>query len=207
MTNSVFNGKRISPSDLTRYMMDSYNCSNPFVVDQKNIIGFPSLLQRDYGAPQDCTLVSITSIVNYFTKLKLDPEDIYDYVEQVAKGYFYNGNSYGTIPVFINSIFNKVNAKFGLSKKSKSGYGKGVGYNIAKIKEQINKNNPMILNISSDGRGYYKNHSVVIIGYLTYQIDSGKQVHLITVYDNWSKNYSYVDYNKLCAASSINYLI
>lgn len=204
---AFFDGKRILQPNLSIYIKNYYNCSNPFIAEQKIINNFPSLLQKDYGAPQDCTLVSITSIVNYLTNLKHDPEDIYEYTEEIAKGYFYNGNSYGTIPIFVNNIFNKVIAKFNLQKRPKSGYMKNVGYNIHKIKQQIYNGNPVILNIQNDGRNYYKNHSVVIVGFTTYQIDNGQQIHMLTIYDNWAKEYSCVDYNRLCSISSINYLI
>jgi hypothetical protein len=62
------------------------------------------------------------------------------------------------------------------------------------------------LNIHNDGRDYYKNHSVVVVGFVTYQIDGGKQIHMIAVYDNWTNSIGYVDYQKLSKISSVNYL-
>lgn len=198
---------RISQSFLLPYVKTQYNCANPFIAESKMITNFPSLLQKNFGAPQDCTLVSITSIVDYFENLKLDPEDIYEYVEKVAKGFCYNGNSWGTIPIFICTIFNKVCKHFGLQKKCKHGYMKNVGFNISTIKQNIYNKNPLILNIHNDGRDYYKNHSVVVVGFVTYQIDGGKQIHMIAVYDNWTNSIGYVDYQKLSKISSVNYLI
>jgi len=56
----------------------------------------------------------------------------------------------------------------------------------------------MLLNMLNDGTGYYKGHTVLIIGYLELKND-----FLLIVLDNWNKDISYIDYNKLSTISSI----
>lgn len=57
----------------------------------------------------------------------------------------------------------------------------------------------MLLNLWNDGRNYYKNHSVLIIGYKITENND----FILTIYDNWYKHNSYIDYNKLSIISSI----
>ena len=61
----------------------------------------------------------------------------------------------------------------------------------------------------NDGRNYYKNHSIVILGYETFRLkaDDGKikNVDMLIIYDNWSKNIGYVDYDLVSEISCINY--
>ena len=49
-----------------------------------------------------------------------------------------------------------------------------------------------------DGLEYYKNHSVLIVGYLQ-TVDK----KMLVIYDNWFKSVSYIDYDKLSVISSI----
>ena len=63
----------------------------------------------------------------------------------------------------------------------------------------------MILSINKDGRDYYNNHSITIIGYLIYQVDNAFEPMLL-VYDNWNTQACVVDYKALSMISSINYM-
>ena len=58
----------------------------------------------------------------------------------------------------------------------------------------------------SDGRNYYSNHSVLIVGYREYPLNNSKKaIRFLIVQDNWNKNVSFIDYDKLSIVSSINY--
>ena len=52
-----------------------------------------------------------------------------------------------------------------------------------------------------DGRGYYKDHSVTIIGAEEYE-----QGRFLLVLDNWHETVSLIDYDKLWIISSINWI-
>ena len=63
---------------------------------------------------------------------------------------------------------------------------------------------PIILSMKNDGRNYYVNHTVTVMGYIMVRVGN-RTVPILQVLDNWTKLISYIDYNKLSAISSINF--
>lgn len=175
-----------------------YQVNSLELLDYKKLPVVP-FLQKDYGEANDCTLVSIASILYYLKKGTV--EENYSKIEKIAKKYFYNGKTYGTLPIFIKQIFQTI-----ANRKAKSIYLKSIGFLFSQIQEQIDKNNPVILNLMDDGIGKYKNHSVVIIGYAVYKINNNKIIPILLINDNWSKETQYILYDKLSTISSIVYL-
>lgn len=127
-------------------------------------------------------------------------------VREYAKDYFYT-DKLGTIPVFARTIFNKSLKALDINYKVKSYYLKNIGFNLNTIKKSLNKNIPVVFSVTNDGRNYYKAHSITIVGYETFKLEKEgivpKEVTMLIVYDNWSKIYSYVDYDKVSILSSI----
>lgn len=189
----------INDNNLQAYILKEYGDTSHLAVKKNYIQGIKPLLQNDYGEDQDCSLTSITTVVSYY-KPQLQIQFIYDQVEKIAKKFLYKGNR-GTPTITMNVIFNKVLQLFQINLKSHNGYIKNLGYNYVGIKNLINKNRPTLLSLSKDGRNFYANHTVLVIGY--YEIDKAK---MIAIYDNWYKQISYIDYNKLAIISGINYL-
>lgn len=161
------------------------------------IIGYPALLQADYGGKNDCTLTSITALCCYekiFPNLSV--EEVYDKVDELCKKLKMDTNKHGVIP-FLNNYLIKNITKLESTQK----YLKNIGFNWKTIKTQIDKSNPILLSLYKDGREYYKNHTVSVIGYVEYE-----KAKMLIIYDNWYKSFSYIDYNKLSTICSINYL-
>lgn len=158
----------------------------------KKSLGGKALLQRNYGKALDCTITSLAFLFGV---------DKYDAIEKIAEKHGYNGETCGTNPLAIRNIMKECCKKFGIRATCYSSYGKGVAYNYAKIKQIVNSYNPILLNLWKDGRDYYKNHTITIIGYEEYE--NGK---FLIVYDNWSLSASLVDYDKLSIISSINWM-
>ena len=199
-----FNKKRLHTANVEEYLKKKYNATT---VKQSSfkVLNIAPLVQNDYGEANDCTLTSITTCVNYYTGSQNDINAIYNYVEKIAKKYGYRGNM-GTFPLFIQCIYNEVLKKFPCSKKKTAqGYLKGVGFNFNTLKNIINKQNPIVLSINNDGRNYYQNHSITIVGYRTYKIDNKHTANMLVVYDNWYKQESLLDYDILPVIASINY--
>lgn len=196
------NIKKITASNIKEYVDKNYGSSAIETID-KQISRFVPLLQKDYGGKNDCTLTCITAIINHITNKEHHVTSIYDNVEKIAKKYFYHGEI-GTSYFAIRTIFNKSLNKY-CSKNSQVGYLKNVGYNQNMITSQIDKNNPIILTMLSDGLGYYKKHSVVVIGYRVYSVNRTKKTFL-KIYDNWSRQISYLDYEKISSVSVLHYL-
>lgn len=198
----IFDRQRLGNNNLMEYLTDIMG-AKPKQVEHKALRGFTSLLQKDYGGRLDCTLTSLT-MVEYFKHPDYTPWELYDDIENIAKKYFYSPSIYGTIPIFIKSIHENIKTQLSDNSKTYFKFIKNITYNIDTIKKCINKNTPVILSMMNDGRNYYKNHSVVIIGYSTYEINNTTKDILI-IYDNWSNMISYIDYSRLPTLTAINY--
>lgn len=200
-----FNSTRISETNLVEYLHAKYPKATNFIFGAPvRLTSVPQLLQRDYGKALDCTLTSITAVMMYYLPQKGDNE-IYDVVEKTAGKYFYNGDKWGTIPVFTRSIMKEVAKHFGLKQKIHSSYFNGIGFSFNSIKKMIGKNIPVIINIFKDGRKYYDDHSITVTGYREVMVDNKTRRFLI-VQDNWAKDYSYLDFDCLGMIASLNYI-
>lgn len=186
----MFEGTRLSNMNIGQYV----NSKKFYPVVINNI---QSLLQDNYGEANDCTLTSITTVIHYFLSQE-GTYDIYKNVEKIARKHGYFG-SYGTPSLMIPCVYQKSLNKYSISKKVKTFYLKDIGYTFEQIKKEIANHNPILLNLWKDGRNYYKNHTVLIVGYL--EINNYK---LLVVYDNWSLGMSYIDYSLLSTTSSIS---
>lgn len=193
---------RIDQKNLKDYLKKTYG-GNPVRQHQRILDNFTPLLQKDYGGENDCTLTSMTAIVNFLSKGKHQVQDIYKCVEKYALKYFYTGDN-GTPTITTRKIFEEISKVYKLSKPEAK-YGKDLGYTFANIKKQIGYNNPMILSMNSDGKNYYKNHSITVVGFEIWKVGN-KEVHMIAVYDNWYSSISYVDYDKISIISTIHYI-
>ena len=194
---------RLTENNLNKYLVENYG--GPMLREKKVIIeGIQPLLQKNYGEAYDCTLTSITTIISWLDPT-LDIQTIYDKVESIAKKYLYNGSKTGTMPIFIQPIFNQSLEYFNINKTTKFRYFKKIFFDFEFIQKQIDNNNPLILSLLTDGRDYYKNHSITIIGYSRIQTENRNLAKMLLVYDNWSKEISYIDYNKLSIISGINF--
>lgn len=205
VTPKNYNKKRLTAQNIEEYLLEKWKAKKVSQLSSKKIDNITPLLQKDYGGELDCTLTSITTCIHYYTKEQHDVNIIYNYVEKVAKKYFYRGHL-GTNPIFIKQIYDEVLKHFTNTKRKVSvgKLGKCLSFNFNTIKQAIDKNIPVIISIVDDGRNYYKSHSITIIGYATYKVDK-QQVKVVMVYDNWSKVISYVDYDALSIMCCINY--
>ena len=158
----------------------------------RKLISLKGLLQKNYGKRLDCTLTSLACIFG---------ERYYGDIEKIAEKYGYNGDKWGTNPLAVKAIMREFMRRWGVPGKVKSAYGKGVGWTWHAVKDIVSRNIPIVLNLWKDGRGYYKDHSVVIIGAEEYE-----QARFLLVLDNWHETVSLIDYGKLCIISSINYI-
>lgn len=184
--------------NLAQYIKTLYGSQTLKFIQGKRL-SFQPFLQNDYGKNNDCTLTSIASILHYYGYGEMD--FLYPKVEEIAEAHMYNGDTYGTLPIFISKIFSEA-----AGHKARSKYFKNIGFNFNLIKNLIDRDKPIILNLHDDGVGKYKDHSVTVFGYTIHQIDGGKNIFTLLIYDNWSKEIRWVIYNKLSMISSITYL-
>ena len=64
-----------------------------------------------------------------------------------------------------------------------------------------------MLSMYKDGRDFYNDHSITVIGYGEYKVDSKHAAHMLKVYDNWYKEMCYDDYDLIHLFSSIHYYL
>ena len=191
----MFEKQRISDSNIKAYLgtIDA-PC-------KKWIPSIPQLLQNDYGESCDCTLTSITAVIKFF-RPQYNVEEIYNWVEKIAKAYGYKGDK-GTNYLVIRTVYRKSLQGFGINDYiPQSRYLKGLCYDYEIIKREIDYNKPVLLNLWKDGRDFYKNHTVLITGYC--YINNKR---MLMIQDNWYRTISYIDYDLLSAFSSVQTLI
>lgn len=145
-----------------------------------------ALLQNDYTGDNDCTVTAIACALCL----------PYDEVLPVATKYGYTSKK-GTNPFKVRNIMQEIISN---SYVAKSAYGKGFGCTLKKL-EIILKTTPIVLNLWNDGRNYYKNHSVVIVG-----VDVYAHGVFLRIYDGWHLETSLIDYKKLSAIMSIHWV-
>ena len=190
---------------LLEYLHEEYQFFDIKSVKVNQLTDIKPLLQNDFGGeenPNDCTLTAITTILTKYCSKS--PSEIYDVVLKHAKKYFYTGKI-GTQPPVMRTIMNKAAAELGVKKRAVVRYGKNISFNFAGIKQHIDEGRPMMLSIFKDGREWYDNHSVTIIGYAEYKLDGKKTVRMLKIYDNWYAEVMYVNYELMHMFSSIHY--
>ena len=155
-------------------------------------LGGDALLQRNLGGAQNCTITSLAFLFG---------AERYGEIERLAlhRGYFPKWR--GTNPFFIRAIMYRCRRRFGVSAHCRVAYGKGVMFTYRRIQRIIDGGEYLLLNLLRDGRGYYRDHTVTVIGYEEYE-----HARFLLLYDNWNAAVSYLDYDKLSPIASINWL-
>ena len=189
----MFEKQRLSNNNIRKYV-NSIEAPIKYYIP-----GVPQLLQNDYGEACDCTLTSITAVIK-FMRPEYNVQEIYNWVEKIARAYGYRGD-HGTNYLVIRTVYKKSLQGFGIKNLPSSHYLKGLCYDYELIKHEIDKNMPILLNFWKDGRDFYKNHTVLIVGY--YYTQNHK---MLIIQDNWYRDFSYIDYNLLSTISSVQTL-
>lgn len=205
--NSKYNKKRINESNIKEYLLEKFSGAKEISSIKRNVIELDAFLQSNFGERNDgdCTLTSLMTMIYYHSKKTIDYNLIYTTVRSFATKHFFNSKT-GTIPFFIKSIFDKSLKALNIrTLNTKAAMVKGIGFNLNTIKKAIDYKKPVAFSIFNDGRNYYCNHTITIVGYEIFKIDNKKQYTMLLAYDNWSKKLSYVDYNLVSSISSINY--
>ena len=158
----------------------------------RQLIPLQPLLQRNYGEELDCTITSMACIFG---------EKYYGVIELIARSYGYDGDMRGTNPLTVRRIMAEFMDCSHMTGTARSAYGKGIGWRWATVKRLVSRQTPVILNLWNDGRGYYHDHTVTVIGVEEYRKD-----RFLLVLDNWNESISLIDYRKLSTISSINWV-
>lgn len=180
-------------TNIPKYFMEQYGekgvlikRGHPVIMNQK------SMEQISGRRTRNCSVVAVTRVIDYYrTRLKWTnvPEDItqlYKVVEEVAEAYGYTDKR-GTVPLFIAGITREVLKQYGIKAKCRGHYIFSFERHVVK---EIEAGRPVIMNIA---RGYYKDHTIVVTGYLVYKV--GNKVRpMLKVIDGWKSGIHYLDY-------------
>ena len=158
----------------------------------RQVIPMQPLLQRNYGEELDCTITSMACIFG---------EKYYGQIEAIARRYGYDGEKRGTNPLTVRRIMADFLRAHHMTGTARSGYVKGICWRWDTVKRLIARQTTVILNLWDDGRGYYHDHTVTVIGVEEYRKD-----RFLLVLDNWNESISLIDYRKLSTISSINWV-
>ena len=204
MAHFVLRRWPIGNERLLEYLHEEYTFSDIRSVKINQLSNIKPLLQENFGKADDldCTLTSITTILTYYCNKT--PQEIYDVVLKYASKFCYTERT-GTQPPAMRTIMNKAAKELGVNKKAFVRYGKNISFNFAGIKQHIDQGRPLMLSMFKDGRQWYEDHSVTIIGYAEHKLDGKKTVRMLKVYDNWYPEVMYVNYELMHMFSSIHY--
>lgn len=202
--NRLRGNNPIEASRLDDYVKKEYPDYNVTDVKKVSLENYTPLRQGDYKGKLNCSITSITASIYYYTGGKYHIEDIYRYVSIIARVFGYTDRLWGTLSFTIMPVYAIVKYHYKVRQKSGCGFLKNIGYGAGRIISHINSGSPVLLNMFSDGRRCYHNHTVTITGYKIY-FSGNEQKLFLLLNDNWSKEERALDYSKLNIISSINY--
>lgn len=161
------------------------------VIHSRINAGVP-LLQNEYGQKNNCTITSLSYLFG--------PAN-YNLIEAIAKRFGYRGEKRGTNPFVIKWIMRNMIRERRQPQRARAAYMKGVGVTWRKCVALSDASISFLLNLHRDGRGHYSDHTVTVVGYAEYE--NGR---FLVVYDNWAREESLIDYDKLSVFCSINWM-
>jgi len=185
-------------NDIPTYLSNRYGGTVSY--SSGKMLSTSNFTMSQLGSGGICSLTAITRILVYYrtqgyTKIDSTKEAVYKKVRAKAINYGFTDAS-GTFPTRINNIAQDVLRDYGY----KNSYSQGIYVWSfgGQVKNEINANRPVIMNIA---RGYYGNHSVTVNGYKIYKtahkvffMTTYNTHNMIAVYDGWTTGQRYIDY-------------
>lgn len=168
----------------------------------------------------NCSLGAITRVLDYrrnrgYSRIPGSYNVIYNDVLQNAK-VSKSFKESGSLPFGIDTgtLFWRIDdvAKYTLNiydyrtnklinfKKYDFFVGNAYGASFERAKAQLDKAQPIIINISY---GTYANHSVTGTGYMQFETISGETLNFLQVYDGWNTVPMYINYNQMIEENKI----
>lgn len=208
--------KPLTDNNLKNYLIsNNLDYTNLNILERKTLLIKPLLIEDFSSLKGDDAFISLITCANYFTPHEITEKDLYDLSKQIyARIYEKPSPSGKIVPSFIESIYDEILKYYNIPHFSpRTKYINNIGFNFKKIKTIIDQGTPIILTMLSDGRNYYKNHSVVVFGYTVFEmkpvysslLDKDKKINILMVYDGWSKSVRYIDLKLINPISCIVY--
>lgn len=210
-----YDHKRLTDENIQNYILSTHLNYDDVSLKSVNKLAFYQLSQKDFEQKQKNSIIlNIASCIYYYCSQVFDKEIIYNSIESLMYKYFYDLNKEKFLFLFTGLFYERIMKYFQLPKKIKSNFIKHLGFNFYTIKDQVDNKKPVIIHLLSDGRGFYKHDTLTIIGYAQFILSNnllypiGKQQKLknvLLVYDHFSNEISYLDYDSISTFSCIFY--
>ncbi|MGZ7443508.1 hypothetical protein [Paenibacillus sp. TH7-28] len=173
--------------DRYAYMEDRYGDYE--YEDGISLSGYVGLDMDDYGGDNDCVLVSITAMANWYEEqgysdIPSTTSAIYRDVLKKAKDNGYT-TADGTPPTKIDNIIEDSFSEWGYDGNASNIY----LWNFKTFKNEIDDERPALYNL---GSGYYENHTISVFGYRIYDV-----ADFLLVKDNWSTSTRYIHFSEM----------
>ena len=211
-----YDEKPLTDDNLKNYLIsNNLDYNNLNIVERKSLLIKPLLMEDFSSLSGDDSFISLVTCANYFTPHEITEKDLYDLSKQIYARTYEKPNPSGKIiPPFVELIYDEILKYYNIPHFSpRTKYVNNIGFNFKKIKTIISQGTPIILTMLSDGRNYYKNHSVVVFGYVVFEMEpisysllnKNKKIIMLMVYDHWSKSIRYIDLKLINPVSYIVY--
>ncbi len=205
LKKNKYGKRRIVKENVDEYLLKNYGVTGASCTREKVLSGFVPLLQDDYGVNNCCSITSITAaLMNTGITKNESPtaKETFDRVHKNAKLFFFGKR--GTNPFMIKPIFDRTLRQAGKPGHTGFGFVKGLGVRFTDIEKKINAGTPLVFSLLWDGNGFYKDHTMLIVGVAVYRA-KGKDHRFLLLHDNWAKTVSYLDYDRLPPVCSVNW--
>ena len=180
-------------TNISKYLQEQYGQRAVMVKRGQSLhMNTQSMAEISGRVTRNCSVVAVTRVVDYYRrtrKLSGIPEDIhelYKFVEEVAESYGYSDKR-GTMPFFIAGITRETFKEYGIKARCKGVYIWSFEKHVVK---EISAGRPVIMNIA---RGYYKDHTIVVVGYSIWKVGD-KLYPILRIIDGWKSGIHFLDY-------------
>ena len=203
-----FKKERLTKNSVINFLLNTFNM--PYIlIASSSVFNFQKFIYKEpiLANQDESTLFSLAQLLCHY--INKDYKTVYSFLNFLLRNLTYTAAT-GNFQKIIKALIDKSLANFGYNNVSTYRQFKNEGFNYDLIKNLICKNTPILLTLDDDGRQYYTQHSVVIVGYAHYRaIRNGQEGKLLKVVDGLSQNkceYSYIDYDCLSRICFINFV-
>lgn len=165
---------------------------NPILL-REHLLTLPDFTMKELANDKNhCSLTAITRVLLYssigYNKLPDDRDYIYNEIKKIAKNRLAYNRIIGTIPFMISFIIKSFLKSYPYNFKIRGKY----IWDFNTIESEINNNRPLIFNIAG---GYYRKHTVTVVGYRVFIID-GNINYILIIHDGWNKDLRYINFTE-----------
>lgn len=203
-----FETKRLTRNAINEYLLRKFNEKPYKLIDSSSIFGFINSIYKDNDKSinVDSYLFSMAQLLHQYTKRPVS--HIYTFLNTQLNNLPLT-NKTNNLQKITKTLLDIGLANYGSKRETTFRQFREEGFSYDYLKKLIKDRRPVMLTLLGDGRDYYSRHSVVVVGYVHYQCNDGKEGKLLKVADGIMENdmaYGYIDYDLIDRVSFINFI-